>query len=253
MTPETRRAFAGILLVCSAFAAQALAQDPAPPATTFAEDPSNWGRLNRVLVPEFPKESLARGVTGSVDIEGTVTGWGTLADVEMRPLTPEASVFVEPLKAAIPHWRFHTPLGNNCGPSHARVVARAIFEIDNGKPKISVEHAKVKIPGDLPIHMKAIRRVQPKYPDRMLPAEIEGVVYTLMVVDSSGSVTDVSTRAFPFYKGLVLPHDHRTYREVAIAFDGAISDALRKWEFPPATEPGKSRTSCFPVIFRIRD
>jgi TonB-like protein len=245
-----RRSVAAFL----AWTALTAAADPSPPVPTHADDPSKWGRLDRVFAPEYPKEALDKGISGSVEIDGIVTGWRTLSDVKLRPEGASSAVFVKAVEEAIPHWRLFPPLGNDCMPSNARVTTRAVFEIQDGKPRIFVEHAALERSGAPPVQFNPIRRVQPKYPKRILQAEIEAIVYALLEVNPSGEVTEVRTRTFPRYKGLILPAEHRNYREVSIAFDADVAEAARRWEYSPAAVGGEQRrANCVTFIYRIRD
>jgi len=85
---------------------------------------------------------------------------------------------------------------------------------------------------------EVIKKVNPNYPRISLLAGIEGTVYVRATVDESGKVVDAST----------VDTTHHGFGQAAI-------DAIKQWEFKPATLDGKPIKAevTIPVKFRIGD
>jgi TonB-like protein len=243
--------FAGLL--AGAALPVAMAQSP-PDAPSHVDDPQKWGTVARVLAPEYPKEALDRGVIGSVDVEGVVTGWGTLQDVEYRPLSGPAAVFVEPLQSVMRHWRFHPTLGNDCMPRNVRVSTRVIFEIEQSKPKISVEYVRGNAAGGVPRYGGPAFRARPAYPDVLIAKEVEARTYNMQIVDRVGDVVGVESKVFPLYRDRAVTAEDPQYREIVSLFERANYRALthRRYEAQPEGAL-KPRRICAQLDYTLRD
>jgi TonB family protein len=244
-------AFVG--LMAGAVLPVVMAQSPAD-APSHIDDPGKWGKVARVLPPEYPPGALAGGVTGSVDVEGVVTGWGTLQDVEYRPRSDPAAVFVEPLKSVMRHWRFHPTLGNDCMPRNVRVTTRVIFEIEEGKPKISVERVRGNAAGGVPQYPGPAFRPHPTYPAVMLRAEVEARTYNLQIVNPAGDVVGVESKVFPLHGDRAVTAEDPQYREIVSHFEQANYRALTRRRYEAQPEGNlKPRRICGQVDYKLRD
>jgi hypothetical protein len=231
----------------------AVAQTPAE-TPSHADDPAKWGTVARVLPPEYPKEALASGVTGSVDVEGMVTGWGTLQDVEYHPRSDPAAVFVEPLKSVMPHWRFHPTLGNDCMPRNVRVTTRVIFEVEQSKPKISVEHVRGNAGGGVPRYPGPAFRPHPAYPAVLLRAQVEARTYNMQIVNPDGDVVGVESKVFPLYRDSAVTGEDPQYREIVSHFEQANYRALTRRRYEAQPEGNLNpRKICAQLDYKLRD
>ncbi len=190
--------------------------------------------LTRVVEPEFPREALARGQIGYVDVEARIDPLGGKAeDVSYRPDRPESAVFVDALKDVLPLWRFRAPT-RDCFPTSERIDAQVSFDIADGKPKIFVSRempdSKVLTP---------VQWFKPDYPIALLQYSFEPHVYVRMKVASSGRVEDVETLTIGGPAGS---------RNV----DRAVKVGVRKWLFPESRDTA-TRVVCYDIDFRTRE
>ena len=252
--PEMKLSLAAVFVgLMAAAVLPVVAQSPAD-APSHIDDPQKWGTVARVLPPEYPKGALDGGVTGSVDVEGVVTGWGTLQDVEYRPRSGPAAVFIEPLKLVMPHWRFHPTLGNDCMPRNVRVATRVIFEIEEGKPKISVEHVRGSAAGGVPRYPGPAFRPHPAYPAVLLRAEVEARTYNLQIVNPDGDVVGVESKVFPLYRDSAVTDEDPQYREIVSHFERANYRALTRRRYEPQPDGNlKPRKICAQLDYKLSD
>ena len=201
-----------------------------------ANDPAQWGQAMRGTDPRYPREAVAAGRTGHIDVRGRVGPLGALRDIEYSPGNPESKVFIDPIRRVIRTWAFRPPLGRDCQPSEARITNRFSFEIVEGKPKVRVALVKtddVKLEEFMPL-----RRDDPVYPASMRRAGTEAVVYTRLRVSPTGEVTSVEPRAYTA-RGATRDYEHEVIR------------ALSQWKFPPPPPGHPSLLVCFDVWFRL--
>jgi hypothetical protein len=76
--------------------AVAFAQEPAEPV--HLDGNAKWGRLNRIVKPDYPFDARKQRKTGSVDISGVVQANGLLDDITLTPDRPESAIFVPTLQ-----------------------------------------------------------------------------------------------------------------------------------------------------------
>jgi hypothetical protein len=209
----------------------------------FVEDPAEWGRLAKIVRPEYPPEALANLQTGIVDVTGEVTIQGRLRSIHYEPQGAASPAFVQALKEVAPHWIFTTPLGDDCMPSAKPVTTRVSFEIDNGVPRIFVTHRKLDpASGRASALFKPLTMVKPKYPLYMLKKGMTGKVYSRVEIDSSGAVTNVRSQAWASWA-------YQTEGGPAW-FEKATDDAIRQWRYPP-DDSGKTRIACRQTVFNL--
>ena len=113
---------------------------------------------------------------------------------------------------------------------------RLIFEIVDGKGKISIE-----IPAAPPRKsIKPLSCPEPDYPRIALRGDRMANVYSAVHIKPDGTVSSVETETYP-RRGVV---DEM--------FSNAVKTAFEQCRFPPAADPGNGRVACYDVIFRIR-
>ena len=206
-----------------------------------AGDPAQWGRVKRLVPPEFPKAALDQGRSGYVDVRGRVSPIGFLEEIEYSPEDAGSGVFIDPIRKVIAHWELEPPLGRDCQPSEERIVNRVWFDVKDGKPSVSVSLVRPQA-GVPPPTLRPLQREDPVYPNSLRRSGDQAVVYARLVVDPSGQVLSVEPHAFPRRRG------YRT-RE----FQQEVIRALSQWRYPPAPEAGGNRHVCYDIWFRLHD
>ncbi|HYC37733.1 MAG TPA: energy transducer TonB [Usitatibacter sp.] len=221
-------------LLAGLAAAQEPARDP-----LHLSDPALWGRVKRIVEPEFPRAALVQGRSGYVDVRGRVSPVGSLEEVEYSPEDATSGVFIDPIRRVLRHWEFQPPLGRDCQPSEERVTNRVWFESRDGRPHVSVSLVRPDA-SRLPPTVEPLHREDPIYPSSMRRSGDQAVVYTRVLVDPAGSVVSVEPHAYPRRRG------QRT-RE----FEQEVIRALSQWKYPPAPEAAGDRHVCFDIWFRL--
>lgn len=174
-----RRSSAAALLLAMLGVPDALAEDirrwpDKSQVTPFhVDDPSRWGQPSRVVEPAYPKDALAAGLTGYVDVEGRIGARESMEEAVFKPDSPQSEPFVATLKEVLPLWKFNAPLANDCLPSDERVTTRVWFELKDGQPRISVSRRATSRRKD-PEQHQPIRKVMPAYPRSMQLDGLEG-------------------------------------------------------------------------------
>ena len=214
----------------------ALSQSPEP---SYVDDPEQWGKARRVVEPEFPRQALAEGRSGYIDVRGRVSAFGALENIEYSAENRQAGVFIDPVRKVIRNWQFQPPLGRDCQPSEERVVNRVWFEPRGGKPYVSVSLLRPPpVPGG-PIRIHPLHREEPAYPQSMLPGGDTVVVYTRVKVGADGTVVSVE------------PHAHaRRRRTNTREFEHEVIRALTQWKYPPAAQGQGTRYVCHDLWFK---
>ncbi|HEX4023465.1 MAG TPA: TonB family protein [Steroidobacteraceae bacterium] len=82
-------------------------------------------KRTRFVAPTYPDSALARGITGWVELEYTVTTAGTVRDIKVDAAQPEG-VFDAAARSAVAQWRFK-PLLRDGTPVESRVHVRVSF------------------------------------------------------------------------------------------------------------------------------
>lgn len=203
------------------------------------EDPSRWGTPWRIVEPEYPKPAIDKGHTGYVDVEGVIGPDQAIRDPVLKADSRDSETFVESVKEALPSWRFHPPIGDDCLPEDRPVTTRVWFELKNGKPTVSASRQRAVrakgAPADRPV-----KRVNPAYPREMQRLQHEAVVYTLVEVEPSGKVAAVHARGHTDARS---PHH----------FERATVSALSAWQYAPLPQgEERVRRYCLDIAYRLR-
>jgi outer membrane biosynthesis protein TonB len=215
------------------------------------DDPKKWGTLSRVVTPQYPKELLALRIGGVVDVEGLVTGYGALTEIEYKAHSPDAAGFIASLKEAAPYWLLVPPIGDDCFPAVERVTTRVTFEVAGDEPKVAFEYVK-KPSSSEPRQLRPLSRRNPSYPTTMMRRQIQARVFAALRVDPAGKVDSVGAVVYPFKEGLPIPPRDPEHAEATESFSNSAG-ALSRWKFPAAPGESANRRVCYEIIYRIPD
>ena len=192
--------------------------------------------------PRYPKQELAQGVGGYVDVDAKVDWRGFLEDVKMTPDRPASQPFADAIRDALPMWVFYTPLGEDCMPSGERIRMRAWFEVENGKPKFALSPISPVFKGDRnprPVHTR----------DALYPHQTSTfrwhdgvVVFARATIDDSGNVTETTATAYP--RGLPW---------LMTPFEDQVRIALLDFKFAPASARAGKRYYCTDVVYKAEN
>ena len=232
-------------------------------AAVFVEQPDRWGRLVRIVRPEYPPEALRTRQAGSVEIEGVVEGSGRIGHVTYKPNAPAAEAFVAALRGVVPFWQFAPNPGPDCQPDGRTVSARVDFEIDAGQPRIFVTQPAGRGAGG-PAALAPLRTARPSYPRAMRMRAVEGRAYARADVDASGAVVAVSAKAYPrrppvavslASAGSLVPGTLSPQREEELAeFAHEAEQSMKRWVFPAtADRAAATRVFCVEFLFNLDD
>ena len=205
--------------------AQAPAAEPAP-KLRYSE-----GQILVLVAPSYPKDALAKGLTGRVEIVGTVQGDGRIKNPRITSIPPSTE-FEMAVMDVLTHWRFQprveTPA---CGfvPSDARLTLW--FDIENGKPKVSHSKGGPAAPASVALAAPEIvttrapvKAMAPSYPAALAgkgnaPATVTQIAY--VGVKADGSVATVTLAPALYYQ----------------EFQTTVFPALGSWRFAPTGSP----------------
>ncbi|HEX4332932.1 MAG TPA: energy transducer TonB [Usitatibacter sp.] len=199
--------------------------------------PATAGRPEQFVAPDYPKEALARGVTGYVDVDASVDGLLTLHDVHFVAGTPEAQVFVPGLQEVAGFWLFHPrATGSGCFPSkEQRISFRVIYEIQAGSPHISLELPRPTGRTTKELHAQC---PSPRYPGGAMRQGMSANVFARVEISPDGAVSGIDAIAYP--------KEEDTER-----FAEEVKSSFRQCRFAPVENSGRGRTACYDVSFRL--
>jgi len=156
-------------------------------------------RIVAIVAPDYPKAPLQRKETATVDLAGRVKVDGTL-EVPSLKVTGGDESFAAAVREVAPLWVFQPPLDERTCESRAdELRMRVWFELDEGKPKVSVSNpasaagASAPASGTGDILRRKTGRM-PAFPGQALNKGIQGTVVAVMKVDSQGNVKNVHIR-----------------------------------------------------------
>ena len=189
-----------------------------------------------IVAPTYPEAAVREGREGTVDVAGTVSAGGILEDAKM---TGASDDFIAAVREVMPFWRF-TPLYgvDDCEPKPAPGAVRVWFEMKGGKPAISVSRGTAPTAGpegsELPRELKALKRIEPRYPQAAIRAGRAGDVEALVLIDDKGDVKSVT----------IVPST------TPALFGEEVAHALRQWKFEPPAG-GKPVCASYDIQFRL--
>jgi TonB family protein len=243
-----------VALLVSTAGLEALAQ-----GAVFVEQPGHWGKVTRIVRPEYPPEALKNRATGVVDVEGVVEGSGRLSRVSYKPRGTASEAFVAALRAVVPFWQFTPAPGPDCQPDGGTVSTRVEFEIDAGQPRIFV--TQLAQSRAAPTALKPVRMLRPNHPGMMQLRAVEARAYARADVDPAGNVVAVGAKAYPrrppvavnlAQAGAIAPATLPPQREAELGeFALAAEHALKRWTFPAAPGSSANRVFCAEFLFDL--
>lgn len=165
---------------------------------------------------------------------------GSVAAVSYSPGASEATVFVQPLSDVMRYWLFSPPLGDDCVPRQERIVTRVMFEIAEGKPRVSASRARTSDEMQpRPDHMSLVHQPRPVFPRPMARGDNTAEVYAKLTIEPDGSVSNVAIKVF-------------TNADSEYSFADATRTAVRRWRFRSHDTP-RPRYSCVQLSYRLVD
>ena len=227
-----------LAIALAASASAGLAAEP------FDPEREKWGTVEALIAPDYPREALRRGQTGSVVIRGTVSPHrGRLENIQYVPDRPESKVFVEAIEDLVPRWKFNPPV-KDCMPSDEIVTAEMSFEIDEGKPRIFLTRgAKPKggSTGPSDPNYRILKRVNPGWPKDMLALGWTATVYSRIEIDNAGKVVGVTSRTYS---------PRVAYEESLDSFTKMAARTYKRWQFVPVADDfAPHRSACYELQF----
>lgn len=231
----TLPAMVAAMLVAASPAAATQATETKTAATQADKPMYAEGRMLVLVAPTYPKEALAKGLTATVNVSGTVRTDGLLEGVRIES-TPPGEAFESAVMDVVPLWRLQPRIVTpGCGAEDTRGRVTIWFEIADGKQKVSygTHPAGSGAPAEIITDRAPVRAVKPLYPrklaqDPRAPKAILQLAY--VAVSGDGDVTGVT----------VAPMLH--YRE----FEPLLAAALRQWKYAP-----QERSWCAEVRFHM--
>ena len=221
-------------IVACALAFAALRVAAADDVDAYAS--ATGGRPEQFVPPDYPRQALAGGVTGYVDVDATVDGMLGLHDVRFHPGSPEAQVFVPGLQEVAKFWLFHPDNANGrCFPTdNQRISFRVIYEIADGAPRISIE-----LPTPTAKTTKSLQAQcpAPRYPGGALREHLSANVFSRVDIRADGTVANVTSQVYP--------------KDSGERFAEEVESSLRHCRFAPASGD-RPRIACYDMSFRVR-
>jgi TonB family protein len=208
------------LLAAALLAANAAAATPPEPdKLLYAE-----GRMLVLVSPRYPEDALAKGMTGKVEVTGTIRTDGHLEDVRVES-TPTNPLLELAVIDVLPLWRLQPRIVSpTCLAADAPGHVTIWFELADGKPKVSYGVAAPPA-GDPGIRTdrRPTKFVAPLYPQRLAldpkaPKAVLQVAYIAVAED--GSVVGVTVAPMVYYR----------------EFEPLLSAAAHQWQYAPQPE-----------------
>jgi len=216
---------------------RARAQETKPPADSIPS--KTTPEATKRVQPDYPEAARGDSIEGTVWLKVYVDEAGRVIQASVQKSDNPA--FNEPAIAAARQWTFK-PVMQEGKPVGLWVSIPYKFKL---RKKENVQSAPVS--GTIGVKQEppaedlkvdkdpeAIKRVNPKYPEKAFQDGIEGIVWTKMWIDTSGNVVEAK----------VSKTDNDVFNEAAI-------DAGKQWKFKPALLNGKPVAVWITVPFRF--
>jgi len=187
----------------------------------------------KMVDPVYPEIARQASVEGVVILEATTDIYGRVMSIKVLrsiPLLDQAAI------DAVRQWAYE-PIVINGKPRGMTFTTTVTFTLDGGKAK-----AKAEVPGgEEPLRItsgiegpKALKKVDPRYPEVARQARVEGSVILEATTDIYGRVKNIKVlRSIPL-------------------LDQAAIDAVRQWVYEPAIINGKPREVSFTVTVQFK-
>jgi hypothetical protein len=257
-----RVAVGAIALAFAPFTGAVVAQDSQAP---YIEPEKRFARLVRIVPPDYPPSMATQERVAVVDVEGIIRpATGELTSPKAHSSSPADGPFIGAVSEVLSYWRFEPTFGRDCQPSQEPALVRVHFELDAGKPRVFVTHAKDSRQAQWHENLKSadyktVKRVEPAYPVAMARQRISSNVYAWLAIDPSGSVKEIRARAYlntPSFDRKA-PSERqeaevRRLERVARVFQEVVENALKQWAYVPI-EGSAMRYACYDILFRLKD
>jgi TonB family protein len=195
-------------------------------------------RLVKSVDPVYPEEAKKKKISGIVILEARTSETGDVEGVLVLRSVPgldEAAI------AAVKQWKYE-PMLINGKPQKLVFTVTVRFMLDGEKEALAAAHRKkaeefargaVKAVGEIE-PPKAIKIVDPVYPEAARQERVEGVVILSVKTDESGQVIDAMVlRSIP-------------------PLDAAAIAAVKQWVYEPTVIDGKPVKMVFTVTVRFQ-
>ena len=195
-------------------------------------------RLVKSVDPVYPEEAKKKKISGIVILEARTSETGDVEGVLVLRSVPgldEAAI------AAVKQWKYE-PMLINGKPQKVVFTVTVRFMLDGEKEALAAAHRKkaeefargaVKAVGEIE-PPKAIKIVDPVYPEAARQERVEGVVILSVKTDESGQVIDAMVlRSIP-------------------PLDAAAIAAVKQWVYEPTVIDGKPVKMVFTVTVRFQ-
>jgi len=196
-------------------------------------------RLVKSVEPVYPEEAKKKKISGIVILEARTSETGDVEDVLVLRSVPGLD---EAAKAAVKQWKYE-PMVINGQPQKIVFTVTVRFMLDDKEKEVlAAAHRKraeefargaVKAVGEIE-PPKAIKIVDPVYPEAARQEKVEGVVILSVKTDESGQVIDAMVlRSIPL-------------------LDPAAIAAVKQWVYEPTVIDGKPVKMVFTVTVRFQ-
>lgn len=206
----------------------AIADQPVPPHR----------KLVRQVLPKYPKDALRAKIEGQVVLSEIIADNGSIKSVEV---VSGPSLLANAATAAIHQWQYEAAAVTDASPEVRAtitmnfvrrgkkiIVSEGPQEFNNPPPypanvpiTDNVAEPVYSVRGDVtPPHL--IHSSDPVYPDKARRAQIQGTVLLELIVTSAGKPSGIQVK-----------------QSLDPDLDQSAIDAVRQWEFAPATKDGK--------------
>jgi TonB family protein len=243
----------GALLGLATTVTMAIAQEPVAPQVTekmlFADDPTEWLKPTRVVIPKYPKELLDAKQGGYVDMRVTVDDRGRVKSAEVAKSEPKQPALEKSLEDVIKLWRFQEAISDECIPIEKTANVRLWFEPEGPGGKISVSRdvapqgvafaaRRAKSP-----NYEQLKR-ELRYPYTARKESVNADAYAIAEVDGpSGEVKNVRVSA--------MFSNAAKHSKAPGYLAGSIVQSMQKLKFQPSEKA--SFNVCQSFKFRIED
>ena len=191
-----------------------------------------------IVAPEYPKDLVAAGVQGTVDLFGHVRADGHFDVGRIEATHPELRRAVEEVTR---HWLLRPSYGPDCEARPAPVQVRLWFEVKSGKGVVSMSQGRTAIRADTTrVPRKQLKRIEgddPFYPKHLIRRALEGEVEALMRITPAGEVASVQILPGPF----------------AQEFGPALRETLLEWRFEARAPDASPVCYFFHARYRLVD
>jgi TonB family protein len=155
-------------------------------------------KFKRWVRPDYPEASRVAQKTGVVEVHVEVNEGGTSSTLKLSS-DPQSDALEGAVKDVVEHWRYIVPITKTCEPLTSRVHARVHFNLEDGRPAVSLEEVsspKAEKACVDPLRVLNEKEVREKlsllFPRAARRSGSEGVVYLAITANAAtGDVRDI--------------------------------------------------------------